>query len=147
MARQDACSERTLQRGETKVGIAVAAKHELDEAVAQSADAVVEDDKMHGILTTLALYKALSIIWRTDVSSPGGILELAFFDHYLAEAAMSAKETEMMGLLQELALMKEQDAKYESGPKDQAEIAEFENRKHRRRQISQQIVALGGTAS
>jgi hypothetical protein len=60
---------------------------------------------------------------------------------------MSAKATEMMGLLQELALMKEQDAKYENGSKGEAETAEFENRKHRRQEISQHICALGGTAN
>jgi hypothetical protein len=60
---------------------------------------------------------------------------------------MSDKAAEMLGLLQELAVMKEQDAKYESGPKGEAETAEFEHRKHRRREICDQIVALGGTVS
>ena len=60
---------------------------------------------------------------------------------------MSAKAAEMMGLLQELALIKDQDAKYESGPKGEAETAEYENRKQRRQAISHQICALGGTAN
>ena len=53
----------------------------------------------------------------------------------------------MMGLLQELALMKEMDAKYAGGAKGEAETAEFETRKHRRQEICHQIVALGGTVS
>jgi hypothetical protein len=60
---------------------------------------------------------------------------------------MSADASEMMGLLQELALMKEMDAKYEGGAKGEAETAEYENRKHRRQEICHQIVALGGTVS
>jgi hypothetical protein len=63
------------------------------------------------------------------------------------EEAMSAGSSEMLSLLQELALMKEMDAKYEGGAKGAAETAEFENRKHRRREICEQIVALGGTVS
>ncbi len=42
--------EWTLQRGELKDGVAIAAKDELDEAVAEAADAVVEKDGVgHGI--------------------------------------------------------------------------------------------------
>ena len=58
---------------------------------------------------------------------------------------MGAESAEMMTLLQELAMIKELDAKYEGGPKGEAETAEFEKRKRRRREISDQIVALGGT--
>jgi hypothetical protein len=46
-----------LQRGEAEDGIAIAAEDELDEAVAESADAVVEEDgRRHGgaIRKTLA---------------------------------------------------------------------------------------------
>ena len=59
---------------------------------------------------------------------------------------MSAKGTEMMGLLQELALLKHQDAKCEGELKNEVEHREFENRKLRRQEISQQIRTLGGTA-
>ncbi len=49
---EDAGSESALQRGETEDGVAVAAKDELDEAVAESADAVVKQDGMgHGWVT------------------------------------------------------------------------------------------------
>ena len=41
---EDAGGEGALQRCETEDGIAVAANDELDEAVAESADAVVEED-------------------------------------------------------------------------------------------------------
>jgi hypothetical protein len=60
---------------------------------------------------------------------------------------MGGDASEMMVLLQELALMKEMDAKYEGGPKGEAETAEFESRKQRRQEICEQIVALGGTVS
>jgi hypothetical protein len=60
---------------------------------------------------------------------------------------MSDKAVEMMGLLQELALMKEMDAKFENGAKGEAEAAEHENRKSRRREICDKIVGLGGTVS
>jgi hypothetical protein len=63
------------------------------------------------------------------------------------EDAMSDKGIEMMGLLQELALMKEMDAKFENGAKGEAEAAEHENRKSRHREICAKIVALGGTVS
>jgi hypothetical protein len=44
VAGEDACGERALQGGETEDGMAIAAENELDEAVAQSADSVVEED-------------------------------------------------------------------------------------------------------
>jgi hypothetical protein len=43
---EDAGGKGALQRCETEDGIAVPAKDELDEAVAQSADAVVEEDRV-----------------------------------------------------------------------------------------------------
>jgi hypothetical protein len=43
---EDAGGKGALQRCETESGIAVAAKDELDEAVAESADAVVEEDRV-----------------------------------------------------------------------------------------------------
>jgi hypothetical protein len=60
---------------------------------------------------------------------------------------MGADSSEMMTLLQELALIKEMDAKYERGAKGEAETAEFETRKHRRQEICHQIVELWGTVS
>jgi len=147
VAGQNAGCDGTLQRGETKDAIAVAAQDELDEAVAESADAVVEEDGMHGILTTLAPCRLRSGIGRSDVFRLHCILDSALTDPYRMETAMSAKAAEMMGLLQELALIKDQDAKYESGPKGEAETAEYENRKQRRQAISHQICALGGTAN
>jgi len=47
VAGEDAGGERALQRCETEDAMAVAAKDELDEAVAESADAVVEEDVRH----------------------------------------------------------------------------------------------------
>lgn len=60
---------------------------------------------------------------------------------------MSSQATEMMVLLQELALLKELDAKYERGPRGEAETAEFEKRKRRRQEINDQIVILGKTVT
>ena len=47
VAGEDAGGEWALQRGETEYGIVIAAENELDEAVAESADAVVEEDGVH----------------------------------------------------------------------------------------------------
>lgn len=47
VAGEDAGGEWALQRCETEDGMAVAAKDELNEAVAESADAVVEEDVRH----------------------------------------------------------------------------------------------------
>jgi hypothetical protein len=56
---------------------------------------------------------------------------------------MSAKSSElMMGLLQELAQLKELDKEYESGPRSEADIAEFNSRQRRRHEISNQMKAL-----
>jgi hypothetical protein len=44
VAGEDGCGESALQRGETEDGVAVTAENELDEAAAESADAVVEKD-------------------------------------------------------------------------------------------------------
>ena len=44
VAAQNARSERALQRGETEDCPAIAVDYELDQAVAESADAVVEED-------------------------------------------------------------------------------------------------------
>ena len=60
---------------------------------------------------------------------------------------MSDNAVEMMGLLQELALLKELDAKFERGTKSDVEAAEHESRKSRRREICDKIVGLGGTVS
>jgi hypothetical protein len=60
---------------------------------------------------------------------------------------MTGEAAEMMGLLRELALMKEMDAEYERGPKGEAEAVEFEERKRRRQEISERIVSLGGTVN
>ena len=46
---QDARGERTLQRGEPKDGVKITAQDELIQPIAESADAVVEDDGVgHG---------------------------------------------------------------------------------------------------
>lgn len=60
---------------------------------------------------------------------------------------MNDNAVEMMGLLQELARMKEMDAKFEGGAKSEAEAAEYESRKSRRREVCAKIVELGGTVS
>jgi hypothetical protein len=58
---QNALGERALERGKQKRTLAITAEGELDEVVAESADAIVEEDgRGHGILTTLALRKVLS---------------------------------------------------------------------------------------
>jgi len=55
VAGQDAGSESALQWGEVEDRVTVAAEDELDEAVAESADSVVEEDGVgHGTLETLA---------------------------------------------------------------------------------------------
>ena len=52
VADEDAGGGIALQRGETEDGIAIAAEDELDEAVAESADVVVEEDGVgHGWVT------------------------------------------------------------------------------------------------
>ncbi len=56
---------------------------------------------------------------------------------------MSSKSSELMGLLKELSLIKELDEKYEGGPKSDLEAAEFQQRQHRRQEITDQIKALG----
>lgn len=57
VAGEDAGGGSALQRGETEDGMAVAAKDELDEAVAKSADAVVEEDGVrHASRKTLAAW-------------------------------------------------------------------------------------------
>ena len=60
---------------------------------------------------------------------------------------MTSKSETMMSLLKELALLKELDEK--SGPKSKSgdEVGEFEARQNRRREITDQIKALGETAS
>ena len=47
VAGEDASGDGALQRGETENGVAIAAEDELDKAVAESADAVVEEDGRH----------------------------------------------------------------------------------------------------
>jgi len=57
---------------------------------------------------------------------------------------MSAKPSELMlDLLKELALLKELDEKQHGLPTSDLEIAESERRQVRRREISDQIKALG----
>ena len=56
---------------------------------------------------------------------------------------MSAKSSEMLNLLQELSLLKKMDEKNERTPDSALEIAEFEGRQARRREISDQIKSLG----
>jgi hypothetical protein len=51
---------------------------------------------------------------------------------------------QMMDLLKELALLKQLDEKHETGTGSDANAAELESRKIRRREISEQIKALGG---
>lgn len=60
---------------------------------------------------------------------------------------MNDHAAEMMELLQELARMKEMDAKFEQGAKNEAEAAEHESRKIRRREVCDKIAELGGTVS
>jgi len=56
---------------------------------------------------------------------------------------MSAKSSEMLNLLQELSLLKKMDKENERTPDSELEIAEFEGRQARRREISDQIKSLG----
>jgi hypothetical protein len=75
---QNAHGERALERGETEDGTVIAAEGELDEMVAESADAVVEEDgRGHWVLTTLALPKVLSGVWWTHFPRLTGILSPA----------------------------------------------------------------------
>lgn len=61
---------------------------------------------------------------------------------------MSAKPSDvMMDLLKELSLLKDLDQQYEGRGKTEREIAEFEERQTRRRQITDQIKALGEPAN
>lgn len=49
VAGEDGSGKRALQRGEAEDGVAIAAEDELDKAVAECADAVVEEDGVrHG---------------------------------------------------------------------------------------------------
>jgi hypothetical protein len=57
---------------------------------------------------------------------------------------MSTESSEqMMELLKELALLKKLDEKQESGEGSDVDIAELESRENRRREITEQIKALG----
>jgi hypothetical protein len=58
---------------------------------------------------------------------------------------MSTKASEqMMVLLKELAMLKELDEKHESGTGSDVDNTELESRQNRRREITEQIKALGG---
>ncbi len=58
---------------------------------------------------------------------------------------MSTEPSElMMDLLRELALLKQLDEKHETGVGSDVDTAELESRKNRRREICEQIKALGG---
>lgn len=58
---------------------------------------------------------------------------------------MSTKASdEMMVLLKELAVLKELDEKHESETGSDVDNAELESRQNRRREITEQIKALGG---
>ena len=58
---------------------------------------------------------------------------------------MSTKASEqMMVLLKELAVLKELDEKHETGAGSNVDNAELESRQNRRREITEQIKALGG---
>ena len=58
---------------------------------------------------------------------------------------MSTKPSEqMMDLLKELVLLKELDQRHETGSESGADTAEHESRENRRREIAEQIRALGG---
>ena len=57
---------------------------------------------------------------------------------------MSTESSEqMMELLKELALLKQMDQKEEGGELADVNISELESRENRRREISEQIKALG----
>jgi len=51
VADEDVGCEGALQGGEPENGISIAAEDELDEAVAESADTVVEEDRRHGFVS------------------------------------------------------------------------------------------------
>lgn len=58
---------------------------------------------------------------------------------------MSTKQSElMMDLLKELAMLKELGEKHETGAGSDVDPAELESRRNRRREITEQIKALGG---
>jgi hypothetical protein len=57
---------------------------------------------------------------------------------------MSAKSAEVLSLLQELSLPKKMDAENKQALNSELEMAEFERRQARRREISDQIKSLGG---
>lgn len=60
---------------------------------------------------------------------------------------MNAKPSDVMiDLLKELALLKDLDQKYDGGARTERETLEFEERQNRRRQITDQIKALGEPA-
>lgn len=60
---------------------------------------------------------------------------------------MSTESSEqMMDLLKELALLKKLDEKKESGEAPEVDIVELQSRENRRREITEQIKALGEAA-
>jgi hypothetical protein len=64
------------------------------------------------------------------------------------EPRMSTESSEqMMELLKELALLKQLDEKKERGEISDENITELESRENRRREIADQIKALGEAAS
>ena len=59
---------------------------------------------------------------------------------------MSTQSENMMGLLKELALLKELDGKSETEPQSDVRSSDLEAREHRRQEITTQIKALGETS-
>jgi hypothetical protein len=74
-----------------------------------------------------------------------GILRSSYYrENSRGGYGMSAKSAELLNLLKELALLKELDEqrRYGAQKKSESDIAEFEDRQTRRREIADQIKAL-----
>jgi len=56
----------------------------------------------------------------------------------------TTQSEEMMDLLKELAMLKQLDEKHAAASKSDVDAGELESRQNRRREITEQIKALGG---
>ncbi len=97
VAGEDAGGEWALQRGETEDGVVIATENELDEAVAESADAVVEKDGMgHGAVPCE--------VWTRMGLGYAGPVALGHQLKHSAAAALMAPAATLGGAAVEVAL-------------------------------------------
>ena len=81
---------------------------------------------------------------QVTAATIGSVSESELTHRGRRKETVSANASElMMGLLKELSLLKQMDETYETGPKAELDTVEFERRQKRRKEIANQIKALG----